>query len=550
MRVRARALILKGTVPIALGAFTVAGCGGGDGGADGGPDPASLAPASSPLYIEAAVQPEGSVRSGTLGVLGQMLDDKNPGAALRREVDRSLREAGAGIKFRQDIQPWLGSRAGMFLTGLGGDSAIAIATDDPDQALAAANRAAKRMDPRQQRRSYKGVQFSVDSDFDAHGMIGDFLVLGNARGFRAAVDASKGESLADDMTFQDTLAMSRDTALAGMYLRLRRLLRGAEGDDEGAALRARVLGAALGATARQPIVATVTPTEDSVTLDVISASPPGAGPPMPSEALLNLPSDAWAGLGLTNLADTLGDAVRAVESSGEEGTGAEEIRAALDAATGLDLDEDILAWPQDMGLFAHGTSIEEFGVALLIFSSDAVASQRAIAKLAQQAREGTLAGADELDTDQPDTTPAPTAPVPVPPGTDAPTGPIETAPIGGEGFTLTFTSLPEPIEIQASDDRVVIGYGTATDRALEPPAEQTLGDTALFKRAASALGEGYAINGVLSFPPALTFLAGTGLADDPRFNRARPFLAGLSFLALGSSRTGQRSTLRAVVGLK
>lgn len=549
MRVRARALIL----PITLGALLIAGCGdGGDGGGDGGPDPASLAPVASPLYLEAAVQPEGSVREDALGALGTMLDDDNPGGRLRQEVDRSLREARTGTTFRQDIQPWLGERAGLFLSGLGGDSAIAIATDDPDQALAAADRAAKRTDPRQQQRSYKGVEFKVDSGFDAHGVIGDFLVFGDARGFRAAVDASQGKSLADDTTFQGTLAKSRGTALAGLYLRLGSLLGGAEGDDPAAALRSRVLGAALGATARQPIVATVTPAEDSVTLDVNSAAPPGAGPPKPSEALLNLPSDAWAGLGLTNLAATLGDAVKAAEASGEEGTGAEELRATLDAATGLDLDEDILAWPQDLGLFAQGTTLEEFGVALLVFSSDAVLSQRAIAKLAQQAREGTLAGAGELDTadEQTTTTTTPTTPVPVPPGTEAPTGPIETAPIGGEGFTLSFAALPEPIEIQASDDRVVIGYGTATDRALEPPAEQTLGDTALFKQATSALGQGFAINGVVSFPPALTLLASTALADDPRFKRTRPFLAGLSFLALGSSRTGDRSTLRAVIGLK
>jgi hypothetical protein len=204
-----------------------------------------------------------------------------------------------------------------------------------------------------------------------------------------------------------------------------------------------------------------------------------------------------------------------------------------------------------MGLFAQGRSLDELGVALLIFSSDAVLSQRAIAKLTELAREGGLPGAGQLPSADETTAPTTTTttPAPVVPG-EEPIGPVQEAPIGGEGFTLTVPSLPQAIEVQSSDDRVVIGYGAAAQAALAPPAERTLGDTAPFKQARAALGEGFTMTGFANFAPAVALLDSTGLADDRGYKRVRSFLVGLSFMALGSSRSGERSTLRAVIGLR
>ena len=43
----------------ALAAFAIAGCGGSS--SSGGDDPASLAPAGSPLFVQASVKPEGNL---------------------------------------------------------------------------------------------------------------------------------------------------------------------------------------------------------------------------------------------------------------------------------------------------------------------------------------------------------------------------------------------------------------------------------------------------------------------------------------------------------
>jgi hypothetical protein len=545
---RARRVALTLALALAAG---VSGCvGGGESGVDPD-DPANLAPADAPLYVEAAVRPTGQVRDRTLAALEEMTGSEDPGPRLRAELDRRLRAAGLGITFR-DLQPWLGERVGMFRTGIGTKAAdaIVVSTTDPQAALITAGKAAKRAEPQQRERSYKGVSFNVDPGFNAYGTIGNFLVFGNTRGFRAAVDTSKGESLADQDSFQDTVGKTRRYAIAGLYARTDRLLDEIGAQGSGAALAARAAKAALGDFATLPAWGWITPTDESVavSLAVKKGVPPNSPAPPQSEALASLPADAWAAIGLADVGRLAQGALAAIEASGEEGTSADEIRAAIDAATGLDLDEDILPWPGDLGLFAQGASIDDLGVALLVFSSDAVLSQRAIAKLTQLAREGQLSGGGQLP-ETPSTTTTTTTPTQVPPGTEAPTGPVEAAPIGGEGFTLTLASLPEPIQIQTSDDRVVVGYGPATDVALAPPAKPALGDTRLFNDAAKAL-LGYAITGYVNFRPAVKVLDSSGLSASLDYKRLRPFLSGIDYLVFGSSQSKERSTVRAYFGLK
>jgi hypothetical protein len=536
-------------ISLILSAAALAGCfGGGDGGGDGGPDPATLAPASSPVYVEAAVRPEGTVRSEAEAALGKILDGEDPGTRIGQELDRALREEGTGITYSRDIAPWLGERAGFFLPEVGSDGVLAIATTNPTRALASADRAAKRQDQSQKRRSYKGESFKVDSSFDAHGLIGDFLVVGSARDFRAAVDASQGQSLADDKAFTSAVADTRDTAVASAYVSPDRLLDAAAKDDPESASELEAAQSVLGAAARQPAVATLTPAEDRLTVELSTGAPAGASEPKQSQALLDLPSDAWAGLSLSGVAETV---KRSLDSSGET-SGSDELRQTFESATELDLEEDVLSWLGDAAAFAQGTSAEDFGAAAVILSNDAVLSQRALAKLTDLAVKGLIPGATRLNEQQPGTTTVPpatggtTVPETTVPGT---TGPVTPAGLGEEGFTVTPTGLLQPLEVVSRDDRIAVSYGAATEVALEPPDKTTLGDTAQFKRATKALGSGYVISGFAAVPPIVTLLQSVA-GDEAALARARPFLQGLDFLVLGSARRGDREVRKLVIGLR
>ena len=71
--------------------------------------------------------------------------------------------------------------------------------------------------------------------------------------------------------------------------------------------------------------------------------------------------------------------------------GRDAIEQQLKQATGLDLQEDVISWMGDWGLFVRGTTLEDLSGGLIIETTDEAASKRAIdavARLARQAASG------------------------------------------------------------------------------------------------------------------------------------------------------------------
>ena len=74
-----------------------------------GPDPAAAVPASTPLFAEAVVRPEGSLKTAAAAA-GQTLAHQ-PDPYLR--LLTALQTPGsAPLDFNRDLAPWLGPRAG------------------------------------------------------------------------------------------------------------------------------------------------------------------------------------------------------------------------------------------------------------------------------------------------------------------------------------------------------------------------------------------------------------------------------------------------------
>jgi hypothetical protein len=81
-----------------------------------GPDPASLVPAAAPVYAGATVRPTGSLQDAA----------RSAGRSLTGQPDPYLRLLAAlqtpgspPLDYKRDVEPWLGTQAGVFLDAQG-----------------------------------------------------------------------------------------------------------------------------------------------------------------------------------------------------------------------------------------------------------------------------------------------------------------------------------------------------------------------------------------------------------------------------------------------
>src|ERR1041385_7165073 len=108
-------------VALALAALVGTGCGSSPPGTS--IDPAKAVPASAAVYAGAVVQPEGSLQKAAVAA----------GRKLTHQADPYLRLLGAlqtpgspALDFKRDVAPWLGPRAGAFLSAAGSSSEAAV----------------------------------------------------------------------------------------------------------------------------------------------------------------------------------------------------------------------------------------------------------------------------------------------------------------------------------------------------------------------------------------------------------------------------------------
>ena len=126
-------------------AFGAAACGSSS---DTDPDPAAAVPASSPVYAQVTVRPDGDLRANTEAVL-KKLGVNDPATAIT-DLLKSTTKQDAKV---DQVTSWVGSRVGVFVTSFTGnaDAAVVVATTDPGKALDSLNTAGKK------KGSYKDV---------------------------------------------------------------------------------------------------------------------------------------------------------------------------------------------------------------------------------------------------------------------------------------------------------------------------------------------------------------------------------------------------------
>ncbi|HKH13291.1 MAG TPA: DUF3352 domain-containing protein [Solirubrobacterales bacterium] len=496
---------------VACAAILVTGCGGG--GDDGSDELASLAPADAPVYLESVVRPEGEQSDAINSLASRIGGIDDPGTAIVQQLDAELSQANA--TYEDDVAPWLGERAAVFFESFDGDPPPFAAIFETTDTGAAQDFVEKVVgaNPGSKQDSYNGVDYLQDPEgTNAAGVVGDFLVYGTLDGFKAAVDASGGSSLADSSNFEDGVSALPTDNLALGYAdgaQAAEQITGVPVDP----LEATALKAAIQTLATGPITFALSATPDTASVDI--SLPAGvAGQLGESNLVARGPADAWFAVGVQNLGTVLGNAVDAANS-----LQLPSVEDQIKQATGLD-PQDIISWMGQGYGFVSGTSEKTIAIGGVVQSSDQGASSGAIATLRKRFQADVDA---ELG--------------PPPQGAD-------------EGFSASAPEAPSAIQVGQFGDQVVaaLGPGQPAADALHP--KSTLADDPAFQAGLDAMGADFSPLAFVSLAPFFVVAEKGGQANDPDYLAAKPYLQKLDYLILGTSGDDDRTTARFVVGVE
>lgn len=500
-------------------ALAIAACGGDDGGVED-TDPASLAPADAPLYVQATLRPQGKLKRDTESVAGAISGLDDPTARLVEELDQAFEEdptRDPNFTFGDDIEPWLGERAGVFVDGFSEDPGAAIVqSTDPEASREAAQGSCTR--PCEER-TYEGVTYYMDPDGDSAGVVGDFFVAGDERAFKQAVDVAEGEdSLGDQGEFTDALAEAPENSIGDVYLSLEELTREIRAEEPESA---EGIEASLGETEGKTALASLVPSPDSLEIDFATNADTGVEMADLGSLIETFPADSFAAVGVPDLGGIVDNTIDQLEQQRVEGLSREAIDEQL-SQLGLSLD-DVSRALGDLGVFATGSDEGSLQGAAVITSRDQEAARDLISKLTA------ITGLAQLSGDPS----------------------INRAPVGS-GISITDPEEigPQPLIVTTLDDRIAIGYGEqATERALQEGGGETLADDPTYGDAVEALG-GDGLSGYLDFPAIFRLAESLGAAADPGYRQAKPYLDSLTYGVFGGGEDGDLRSSKVIVGVR
>lgn len=509
-------LVACAAAPAAL----IAGCSGGRGGdSDVDVGPATAVPPSAALYIDGTVKPTGQTQTDAKAALGKVLNTPDPGGKIVSLIEGQAKADGHPFNYQQDVAPWLGEQAGIFFTDLTDNAqkgAAVIETNNPGAALAFARKVSGATATTPAPQTYNGASYQAEPDdpTTVFGAVGDFLVTGDVEGFKAAVDADKGDSLGDNSDFKDSLDQLPSDRL-GTFYTVPKTLIDALGPDQIDQQSQAAIEKTAGESLDKPVSGALTASADTFDMQFVGGD---NGVETPESSLIgDVPADSWLALGVGNLGDT---AKRTINQLKEQGVpNLEQGLAQVEQATGASIDQLTNALG-DAVVYVRGESENTLNGALVIQTKDPDLTGRLLSQLQTLVQLGSK-------------------------GT---TKPLQLGG-GGTGFQINDpTQTPQPVEIAEQGDKIVIGYGAGSAaQSLAPP--QALGDSPTFSSAkgqVSDLGADF----FLDFPKAFKLAEAQGAKSDPGYEQAKPYLAALRYLVSGSGTRGDQAELKAVVGLK
>ncbi|HEX4837164.1 MAG TPA: DUF3352 domain-containing protein [Solirubrobacteraceae bacterium] len=556
---RLRPLLFHCLAPTLIAAGTVlAGCG--SSGSAGNADPATVTPASAPLYASITIKPSGGAKGVASSVAKTLTHLAEPYGSLAQGL---LSSEGSHLEFKRDIEPWVGDRTGVFITSLdtsklprsatspqalleggltSGLSSLgagafgskgaqgAIVLDASDLTGARSFLAQRAREQQAHAASYRGVSYQVSASGVAEGIVKGFAVIGSESGLRSVIDTSLGGAA---VTTAPGYAKPPADAIASAYVQPEALLKAVHGSGGATSQGVSLLGLSLLGqlfAGSQSASVSVTPTANSISLQGEVHSASGSTPLFGQEgaqALGELPAGAWLAAGVANTGANLPRALallRGVASLGTStvfaslgGASIEKLFGALGSPSAK-LQQDFGSWAGSAGMFVSGTGLFNLQAALVIASKDPAASRAAVGKLANLMRS---AGATVSSASIP--------------GTDA------AASVRLQGF-------PAVIFIADGQGKFVLGLGQASVQGALTQSS-TLSGSAPYGSSAAALGEGIEPSLIVEFPTLLGFLESIGLTQSPGVSNLVPYLKSLGTLTAGAVTQSGVTRFRLVLGL-
>lgn len=519
--VRIRLAIL---VIAALAALLLAGCGDGEdaGGSSSSSALSNLASPGSVVFVEGQLQPKGELKSNLDSVAKQLTGEASLKDFVISELESSGRATGKSPDYAKEIEPWLGDHGAAaferIVDGELSEPLIAVETTNAREAQAFVDkRAAESEDPAKDV-SYKGVDFVVGgNEDDAVGLIGEALVLADGeKEFKAAVDASEGESLGGEDRFQQTVELASGGSFAEVYVDIGGIVKQSK-DEIDASTKAALEGAGVDpreATA----VASVMPQSQRIEVEISSElggenAPSGAAPKL----LGALPAGAFAALAFSDFNEQLQERIDTLDEEGiPPNVAPGELKSTLDEA-GVDLDK-IIASLDEVGVFAEGDSKASLGGAMIVTAKSKEAAE-AVTSV------GTLLRAANV------------------PGITALSG-------KASGFSIRSGELGDkPLVVVAKDDRIAVGYGLPQALAgLDAGSGPTLAGTPAFKAASASLGK-TPISAFVDGPAALSLAEALVPRSSTDFWEAVPYLKKISYIGIGRGGDEDVATAKLIAGI-
>ncbi|HVO55555.1 MAG TPA: DUF3352 domain-containing protein [Solirubrobacterales bacterium] len=498
-------------------ALLLAACGGG--GSDGA-DPASVAPAKSPLYIEAAVHPEGELKSNVEALAEKIAGVENLGELIVNELQKWAGDSGEELDFATEVEPWLGEKGGLFFESYDGNDfsgyGVAIQTSDAGATEEFIEKHTGSEGEPAEKGSFEGVDYEIYPGGSVLGVTDDLLLATESLDvFKHAVEAANGESLADDETFSSTMDAASDESLADVYIDVGGLLEQAGGEinpETDALLESSGIDPE-NATA----VASLVPGSDQIEID-FSTNVGNSEPGDASKLLETMPGGSFAAFGTADFGKQLAEGIDALDEQGIPGEiEPGQLKATL-GAIGIDLDKLAESF-KEVAVFAQGNT-ENNLTGALVFTTTGPEAKETVEQIGKLLRVSGQPGVTLLSGK-------------------------------ASGFSVRSPSLgSQPLVVATEGDRVAISYGAAASvQALSASEGATLAKDPAFEEAKKSLGS-TPISGFVDGPAALALIQNLLPADElEEFEEAKPYLDKLAFAAVGAGSSGDLTTSKVILGL-
>ncbi len=605
-----RTSLLVSACALAAFAAPLAGCGSSSSTGTSA-DPAGVAPATAAVYVGAVVRPSGSLQSNAQATGRKLTGQSDPYARL---IALLQTPGSPTLDYSQDVAPWLGPNAGLFLTSLGSSSqaltellqqglagsgsgsgagsgsgsgsgagasgggssgslwpfaagaggpqgAIVLDSSDLSAAKTFVSNAAAHAGAHAS--SYRGVSVQVTSAGDAFAVVDRFVVLGTESGVHAVIDTAQNgsASLKSDASYSQLQSVAPPGALGHVYANPSALGHSGAG--------------ALGTLAGdRPLNVSLVPSGDSIALDA------DAGPTSAGSSGAHGNTGGGAGGGGASGGGGLIAAAAAGNRALSELPGESWLAAGLgnvDATAGGSLSglHSLLGLIGTLGSSGAGAGIAAPQSALsvkgllegLLTPLSALSANTAEARrdyLSWMGDAGVFAsgtsvlelkGGVIIDSTNPTASRVAVAKL----GAALRHGGAEVSTVQVAGteaaIEAKITGLPLALVIadghsSSGQAKFVMGLGTASIQDALNPSS-TMASSSAYESAAHVLGEGIGPSIAVDFTTLLSLLEGVGLSEDPTIAPFLPYLRASSTLAGGGKSLGNGiERLRLVLSLQ